>query len=76
MTIDPKDLIVKRLYECVKADFGYQYTEYKEEVDNQFSKPLMSEMVSSIIVDSDGYNLTIGKSITRLIRFLASTPVE
>ena len=75
--INPRDLIVKEPCKHAGTNFGYHYTDYKKEVNDQCSESLVLEMVLSIIVDSNySYNLITGKSVTGLIGLITFISVR
>ena len=55
---------------------AYQHVEFSEDIDQRCPKPLIPEMETSTMADSDhGHDLVTGKSAIGLIGFLASTPI-
>ena len=68
--IDPRDPIVDGNGNCkqLPADFGNKHVEFSEDIDLRCSKPLIPEMETSIIADSDhAHDLETRKSVTGLI---------
>ena len=63
--------------EVIKPDYGNQYCEFNEELDDKFPEPLMKEIGSTIFVDSNhGHDKVTGKSITGIVSLLGSTPAN
>ena len=74
--IDPREPILNTEYEELVPDFGNQYADFIEDVDDKLPKPLMNELPVTIFVDSNhGHDKVTGKSITGLIVFVGRTPI-
>ena len=74
--VDPKDPILNFNYTDVEPDFGNQYSDFVEEIDNRLPEPKMKELPITIFVDSDhGHDRVTGKSITGVIVFVGRTPI-
>eukprot|EP00957_Ditylum_brightwellii_P079982 6082608-Ditylum_brightwellii.AAC.1 len=59
-----------------KQDFGYQYSYFKKEVDSRFQRVLVAKMDINIFINADhGHDKVTGRSVTRLVDFVDSTPV-
>ena len=57
-------------------DFGNQYSDFKEEVDDRLPAQKMKELDINIFVDSDhGHDRVTGRSITGMIAFVGRTPI-
>ena len=77
--INPKPPKIAAEYQRVelKQDFGNQYRYFTEDVDPRFPKPLLPELDINIFCDSDhGHDKVTGRSITGIISFVGSTPVD
>jgi len=57
----------------VEVDFGHQYAYFEEEIDPHILEPLMKPLDSNVCLDANhGHDLVTGKSITRMVAFIAS----
>jgi len=75
--IDPRNPISFEKYSDVIPDFGNQYDNFEEEIDEKIPKPIMKELDVTIFVDSNhGHDLVTGKSITGVIIFVGRTPIK
>jgi len=64
-------------YNDVLSDFGNQYDNFEEEIDDKFSDPRMKELPITIFVESNhGHDMVTGKSITGVIIFVGRTPIK
>ena len=63
-------------YKEIKPDFGNQYKEFKEEIDDKLPIEKMKELSITILCDSNhGHDKRTGKSITGIIVFVGKTPI-
>ena len=63
-------------YEELIPDFGNQYADFIEELDDKLPEPLMDELPITIFVDSNhGHDKVMGKLFTGLIVFVGRTPI-
>ena len=75
--IDPRDPILNTKYESIEADFGNQYSDFVEELDNRVPIEKMKELALNIFVDSNhGHDKMTGRSVTGMISFVGRTPVH
>ena len=74
--VDPREPILNVQYEELIPDFGNQYDDFTEDVDDKLPDPLMKELPITIFVDSNhGHDKITGKSITGLVVFVGRTPI-
>jgi len=74
--IDPRDPILNVKYENIKPDFGNQYQDFIEEIDDRLPIEKMKELAITIFCDSNhGHDKRTGKSITGIIVFVGRTPI-
>ena len=74
--IDPREPKLNVSYEELTPDFGNQYADFIEEVDDKLPEALMDELPITIFVDSNhGHDKVTGKSISGLIVFVGRTPI-
>ena len=74
--VDPRAMILNVDYEEIKADFGNQYKDFKEEIDDKLPIEKMKEFPITILCDSNhGHDRRTGKSITGIIVFVGRTPI-
>lgn len=60
----------------LSKDFGNQYHYFTEDIDSWFPTPLLPELDINLFCDSDhGHDKVTGRSITRILGFVGSTPV-
>ena len=60
----------------LEPDFGNQYADFLEEIDEKLPIPKMKELLTTILVDSGhGHGRKTGRSITRIISFVGQTPI-
>ena len=75
--IDPRDPIVDVEFESIIPDFGHQYSDFREEIDDQLPIPKMKELAITIFVDSNhAHDLVTGRSITGMICFVGRKPIS
>ena len=75
-TVDPRAPILNYKYEKLEPDFGNQYADFVEELDDKLPMQKMEELPITIFVDSNhGHDLVTGKSISGLIAFVGRTPI-
>ena len=64
-------------FESIIPDFGHQYSDFREEIDDQLPIPKMKELAITIFVDSNhAHDLVTGRSITGMICFVGRTPIS
>ena len=69
--IDPKPCNVNIKYDDMVPDFGNQYDESKEEIDENLPEPKMKELEVTIFFDANhGHDQVTGKSVTGVIIFV------
>ena len=74
--IDPRDPILNVDYDDVKPDFGHQYHDFQEEIDDRLPVEKMKELSITIFCDSNhGHDKRTGKSISGIIVFVGRTPI-
>ena len=74
--VDPREMILNVNYKTIKADFGNQYDDFKEEMDDRLPIEKMKELPITIMCDSNhGHDRRTGKSITGIIVFVGRTPI-
>ena len=74
--IDPNELNLGIDYSEIKPDFGNQYKDFREEIDDKLPIEKMKELPITILCDSNhGHDKRTGKSITGLIVFVGRTPI-
>ena len=57
-------------------DFGYQYQDFREEIDPKFPAQIIPELDITIFCDADhAHDLVTGRSVTGIIVFIGSSPV-
>jgi hypothetical protein len=80
IAIDSRPLVFDRcssLYEKLRPDFLQDYPDAVEEMDPHFPKAFGKTLETTILVDSDhAHDLVTRRSLTGLIAFVGSTPVE
>ena len=74
--IDPREPILNVDYDDVKPDFGHQYHDFQEEIDDRLPVEKMKELSITIFCDSNhGHDKRTGKSISGIIVFVGRTPI-
>ena len=74
--INPQDFNPIPSNEKLEPDFGNQYADFSEEIDEKLPVPKMKELSTTILVDSDhGHDRKTGRSITGMISFVGQTPI-
>ena len=69
--INPQDFNPIPSNEKLEPDFGNQYADFSEEIDEKLPVPKMKELSTTILVDSDhGHDRKTGRSITGMISFV------
>ena len=64
-------------FESIIPDFGHQYLDFREEIDDQLTIPKMKELAITIFVDSShARDLVTVRSITGMICFVGRTPIS
>ena len=75
--MDPRDPIVNVEYEQIEPDFGHQYSDFQEEIDNKLPMPKMKELTVTIFIDSDhAHDKVTGRLVTGMICFVGRTPIS
>ena len=75
-TIDPAEPEIKSEFEEIVPDFGNQYADFKEDVDNRLPETRMKELPITIYTDANhGHDQVTGKSITGILVLVGKTPV-
>ena len=75
--IDPRAPIEIEKYSNVLPDFGNQYDNFQEDIDDKVPSPKMKELDVTIFVDfNHGHDLVTGKSIIGFIVFVGRTPIK
>lgn len=75
-TVDPRAPILNYPYEKLEPDFGNQYADFVEDMDDKLPSPKMEELPITIFVDSNhGHDLVTGKSISGILAFVGRTPI-
>ena len=63
-------------HEKLEPDFGNQYADFVEDMDNKLPVQKMEELPITIFVDSNhGHDLVTEKSISGIIAFVGRTPI-
>ena len=74
--VDPREMELNLEYKDIKADFGNQYIDFKEEIDEHLPNEKMKELSITIMCDSNhGHDRRTGKSISGIIVFVGRTPI-
>ena len=74
--IDPREFDSVPCDIKLEPDFGNQYADFLEEIDEKLPIPKMKELSTTILVDSDhGHDRKTGQSITGIISFVGQTPI-
>ena len=74
--VDPRPPKVNVEYNEIIPDFGNQYPEFQEEIDDKLPIALMKELQTTIFVDADhGHDKVTGRSITGIIVLVGRTPI-
>jgi len=75
--VDPRDPIDNVEYEKVLPDFGHQYSDFKEDIDDKLLEAKMKELAITIFIDADhAHDKVTGRSVTGMICFVGRTPVS
>ena len=74
--VDPREFDSVPCNIKLEPDFGNQYADFLEEIDEKLPIPKMKELSTTILVDSDhGHDRKTGRSITGIISFVGQTPI-
>ena len=75
--MDPRDPVVNVEYEQIEPDFGHQYSDFQEEIDNKLPVPKMKELTATIFIYSDHtHDKVTRRSVMYMICFVGRTPTS
>jgi len=75
--IDPREMEDENHSYQIEADFGNQYSDFEEEMNQRHPTPKMKEVSTTIYVDADhGHDKITGRSITGIISFVGRSPIQ